>query len=40
MHVNLNEIVFKKGDQVPGKILDKDSIMEREFYCELLNTPR
>lgn len=40
LHVALKEVVFKKGDRIPGKILEKDSIMERKFYCELVNTPR
>lgn len=36
VHVNLREILFKKGDHIPGQVLEKDSIMEREFYCELV----
>jgi hypothetical protein len=36
VHVNLTEILFKKGDTYKGSILDKDSIMKRNFYCEVM----
>ena len=37
IHVNLNEIVFKKGYEYNGRILEKDTIIEKFFYCELVN---
>jgi hypothetical protein len=40
VHVNLREILFRKGDQVPGQVLEKDSLIEKEFYCELVQNPK
>ena len=40
IHVNLREIMFHKGDQIPGGVLAKDSIMDGDFYCELVQNPK
>jgi len=34
IHVNFVKTVFEKGFVIFGRILDKDSIVHQEFYCE------
>ena len=36
VHVNFNEVLFKKGDSYKGYVLDKDTIIKREFYSEFI----
>lgn len=40
MHVNYNEVLFRKGDQYYGYILSKDTVVEKNFYCEVTNNKR
>lgn len=37
IHVNFVKKVFEKGYLVFDKILDKDSVVHRDFYCELID---
>lgn len=39
MHVALSEIVFKKGYKYGDRILDKDTMLKKDFYCELVDQP-
>lgn len=36
VHVNFNEVLFKKGDSYKGYVLDKDTIIKKEFYSEVI----
>ncbi|MCS3798752.1 hypothetical protein GGD38_004122 [Chitinophagaceae bacterium OAS944] len=36
VHVNFNEIIFKKGFDYPGHVLQNDSVVKREFYAEVI----
>ncbi len=36
VHVNFNEVLFKKGDRYKGFVLDKDTIIKKEFYSEVM----
>lgn len=36
LHVNYVEKVFKKGSQFNKAILQKDSIIRKEFYCDIM----
>jgi len=36
VHVNLNEVLFKKGDSYKGHALDKDTLIKKEFYSEVI----
>lgn len=36
VHVNFNEIIFKKGFDYLGHILKNDSVVKREFYSEVI----
>ncbi len=36
VHVNLNEILFKKGWNYKSYILDKDTIVQKQFYSEVM----
>ena len=36
VHVNFLTIVFKKGYVVYEKTLERDSVVEHQFYCELV----
>ncbi|HEY1201775.1 MAG TPA: hypothetical protein VGE79_12370 [Niastella sp.] len=40
IHVNYSEVLFKKGDQYFDHVLDRDSIVERKFYCEVTDSKR
>jgi hypothetical protein len=37
VHVNFSEVLFRKGYKLFERILDKDTVIERRFYCELMN---
>lgn len=37
IHVNFNETVFRKGNQIYDQILQKDSLIQKAFYCEIVN---
>jgi len=36
VHVNFNEVLFKKGDSYKGYRLVKDTIVKKEFYSEVI----
>lgn len=36
VHVNFNEVLFKKGDSYKGYLLDKDTIFKKELYSEVI----
>lgn len=36
LHVNFVEELFKKGNQYESRILDNDTIVRKDFYCEIL----
>jgi hypothetical protein len=36
VHVNFVETLFKKGYQYESKVLDTDTIVRKDFYCEIL----
>ncbi|MCP9749776.1 hypothetical protein [Ferruginibacter sp. HRS2-29] len=36
VHVNLNEVLFKKGDSYNGYTLDKDTVVKKQFYSEVI----
>jgi hypothetical protein len=40
IHVNYSEVLFKKGYQYFDRILDKDSVVKRSFYCEVTDSKR
>lgn len=37
IHVNYVKTIFEKGFVVYGRILDKDSLVHHEFYCEAID---
>lgn len=37
VHVNFNELLFKKGFNYLGQMLQKDSIVRKNFYCEIID---
>ena len=37
LHVNYLEVLFKKGYQYKSEILTKDTVVQKEFYCEIMN---
>ena len=39
IHVALSELEFKKGYQYMGRTLERDTVVERKFYCELVDSP-
>jgi hypothetical protein len=36
VHINYNEILFKRGDSYYGRILEKDTVVKKEFYSEVM----
>ena len=36
MHVNYVKRLFKKGNELDNRILMKDTVVRKEFYCEIL----
>lgn len=36
VHVNFNEVIFKKGFDYLGHILQNDSVVKRKFYSEVI----
>lgn len=40
LHVNFTEMLFRKGDDFYGTVLEADTIIERSFYCELVEIVR
>lgn len=38
VHVGLSEVIIKKGHELLGEILSKDSVIHYEFYSEIINT--
>lgn len=36
VHVNFSEVLFKKGDMYKSIKMEKDSIVKRIFYCEVM----
>ena len=36
VHVNFNEVLFKKGDTYKGYLLSQDSIIKKELYSEVI----
>jgi hypothetical protein len=37
VHVNFNQVVFRKGRRFYDRILERDTLMGREFYSEIIN---
>ena len=40
VHVNFNEVIFKKGSKYYDEILSKDSLVNYEFYSEIISPSR